>query len=94
LSNPGNKLMELKSEFAGVVVELDKLGNGPRLMIRDIRTGKTNYLDPLELEALAWVSHDQLEPFLNPSITRWVEQGSAMSDFERWLREQGVEMQP
>jgi hypothetical protein len=59
--------MVLTSEFASVTVERDDRGNGPRLMIRDMRNGRTVFLDPLELAALVWVRHDELEPFLDPS---------------------------
>ena len=59
--------MELKSEFADVKIELDHSANGPRLMIQDLRTGMTNYLDPLELECLAWARHEDLTLLLDPS---------------------------
>jgi hypothetical protein len=63
--------MELVSEFARVQIERDDSGNGPRLMIRDLRTGMTAYLDPLELETLAWMRHEDLTRFLDPSFRRW-----------------------
>ena len=59
--------MRLINEFAAVEVERDDRGNGPRLMIRDARSGKSIYLDPLELWALAWARHDDLLPLLDPS---------------------------
>jgi len=58
--------LRLNSEFAAVEVERDDSGNGPRLMIRDVRSGKSIFLDPLELAALAWVRHEELLPFLDP----------------------------
>ena len=58
--------MVLTSEFAAVEIERDDAGNGPRLRIRDLRTGKTVCLDPLELASLAWVRHEELLPFLDP----------------------------
>ena len=67
--------MELKSEFARVRVELDEAGNGPRLMIEDMKTGQRMFLDPLELESLAWASHSELAPFLNPAV-RWDDRPS------------------
>jgi hypothetical protein len=67
----GESSMELKNEFAHVRVLVDAHGNGPRLMIEDVRTGKVGYLDPLELETLAWVRHEQLAPLMDPSATRW-----------------------
>jgi hypothetical protein len=63
--------MQLRSEFAHVRLELDTSGNGPRLRIEDLKTGKVGYLDPLELECLAWAKHRELEPLLDPSSTRW-----------------------
>ena len=59
--------MILSSEFASVEIELDDRGNGPRLMIRDARNGRSVFLDPLELAALAWVRHEELLPFLDPA---------------------------
>ena len=59
--------MRLTSEFAAVEIELDDNGNGPRLMIRDVRSGHCIYLDPLELSALAWARHEDLLPLIDPS---------------------------
>ena len=59
--------LRLTSEFAAVEVEHDDSGNGPRLLIRDTRSGKCIYLDPLELWALAWARHDDLIALLDPS---------------------------
>lgn len=59
--------MVLTSEFAAVEVERDDSGNGPRLKIRDLRSGNCVYLDPLELAALAWLRHEDLLPFLDPA---------------------------
>ncbi len=59
--------MLLTSEFAAVEIERDDSGNGPRLLVRDARSGKTIYLDPLELWALAWARHDDLIVLLDPS---------------------------
>ncbi|HKV53645.1 MAG TPA: hypothetical protein VJN94_03290 [Candidatus Binataceae bacterium] len=58
--------MRLTSEFAAVEVDRDESGNGPRLMIRDLRSGQEVYLDPLELAALAWTRHEELLPLLDP----------------------------
>jgi hypothetical protein len=63
--------MHLRSEFAHIRLEVDTSGNGPRLRIEDVKTGKVGYLDPLELECLAWARHSQLAPLLDPSRTRW-----------------------
>ena len=57
----------LASEFATIAISRDDSGNGPRLLIRDMRTGRVMLLDPLELAALTWVRHEELAPFLDPS---------------------------
>lgn len=63
--------LRLASEFASVEVALDESGNGPRLKIVDLKTGHVGYLDPFELETLAWVRKDELARFFDPSATRW-----------------------
>lgn len=62
---------ELGSEFATVEVAIDRSGNGPRLRITDLRTGHVGYLDPLELETLAWLPEGGLHKLLDPSLLRW-----------------------
>ena len=59
--------MKLHSEFASVEIDRDDSGNGPRLLIRDARSGKTIFLAPLELASLAWARHEELLPFLDPA---------------------------
>ncbi len=60
-------MLWLASEFASVEVARDDRGNGPRLMVRDTRSGRCVFLDPLELAALARTRHDELAPLLDPS---------------------------
>jgi hypothetical protein len=67
--------MELTSEFASVQVSLDHDGNGPRLRIEDLKTGQIGFLDPLELETLAWLPEGGLHKLLDPSLLRWREGG-------------------
>jgi hypothetical protein len=67
--------MELTSEFASVEVTLDHDGNGPRLKIVDLKTGQVGFLDPLELETLAWLPEGGLHKLLDPSLLRWREGG-------------------
>lgn len=64
-------VLTLKNEFAQVSVKVDSSSKGARLMITDIRTKKVIFLDPLELESLAWCTHEDLHPILDPSQTRW-----------------------
>ncbi len=49
---------ELANEFAVVMVGVVETGNGVRLRIESGRLGRSIDLDPLELEALTWQSHD------------------------------------
>jgi hypothetical protein len=88
--------MELRSEFAEVRVELDTTGNGPRLKILDIRTGMMNFLDPLELESLAWSRHEDLAQILDPSYSRWKDAEEPREDSDdprlsRMLKDLGWE---
>ena len=53
-----------RSEFALVRVSKDVSANGERLLIEDMSTGNTIYLDPLELEALTRASHDLIRPLV------------------------------
>src|SRR5919198_308057 len=46
-----------RNEFAAVQVGRDESGNGVRLRIEDLTSGRSIYLDPLELEALTWMDH-------------------------------------
>jgi hypothetical protein len=62
---------ELSSEFASVAISIDHDGNGPRLKIEDLKTGQIGYLDPLELETLAWLPEGGLHKLLDPSFLRW-----------------------
>jgi hypothetical protein len=59
--------VRLTSEFAAIEIERDDSGNGPRLLIRDAGSGKSIYLDPLELWGLAWARHEDLIALLDPS---------------------------
>jgi hypothetical protein len=65
----------VESEFASVSLSIDGRGNGPRLRIEDLRTGRVGYLDALELETLAWLPEAALHPLLDPSLHRWREGG-------------------
>ena len=56
-----------RNEFAMVEVKRDESANGVRLLIRDMATGNTIYLDPLELEALTKVVHSHFVPLVDPS---------------------------
>ncbi|MCK9248048.1 MAG: hypothetical protein M0P31_03605 [Solirubrobacteraceae bacterium] len=72
--------VELVSEFAAVACSIDREGNGPRLRIEDLKTGRVGFLDPLELETLAWLPDGALHKFLDPSFHRWREAPAAADD--------------
>jgi hypothetical protein len=64
-------LGEISSEFASVHVSIDYDGNGPRLRIEDLKTGRVGFVDALELETLAWLPEGGLHKLLDPSLLRW-----------------------
>ena len=68
---PGVAGEVLESEFASVRLEVDEDANGPRLRIEDLRTGQVGFLDPLELETLAWLPEGEMQKLLDPSANRW-----------------------
>ena len=82
--------MELESEFGHVLVEKDTSGNGVRLMIKDLKSGQTIFLDPLELEGLAWARHGALAVLLDPGLT--VARASSLDSLQvdTFLREFNV----
>lgn len=61
----------LRNEFAHVAVAVDHAAKHPRLRLEDLRSGQIAYLDPLELESLAWSPHSDLRELLDPSHRRW-----------------------
>ncbi len=86
--------MQISNEFAAVNVELDTKGKGPRLKIEDRSTGVHVFLDPIELQALAWATHKDLAVFARPffkerafdrALNRAVSQ-MAVSEAEALLR--------
>ena len=56
----------LKNEYASVKVTVDTEGKGTRLKVEDVSSGSTIYLDPIELQALAWATKDDLSIFTRP----------------------------
>ncbi len=75
---------ELTSEFAAVGLSIDHDGNGPRLRIEDLKTGRVGYLDPLELETLAWLPEGGLHKLLDPSLLRWRDPSPDPDENESW----------
>lgn len=58
----------LKNEYASVRVTVDTAGNGARLKVEDLSTGSHIYLDPLELQSLAWATHKDLTALARPQF--------------------------
>jgi hypothetical protein len=56
----GTAWLVLRNEFAMVEVALVEGRNGPGLAVRDSETGAGVTLDPLELEALTRLRHEDL----------------------------------
>ena len=56
----------LKNEYASVKVTVDTEGKGTRLKVEDLSTGTFIYLDPIELQALAWATREDLSVFTRP----------------------------
>ena len=76
-----------RNEFAAVQVGRDESGNGVRLRIEDLTSGRSIYLDPLELEALTWMDHRRFAALLDPSWRERVAEerarAAAASDLQR-----------
>jgi hypothetical protein len=56
----------LRSEFSIIEVKLDESANGARLRIYAPETGAVMYLDPLELEGITRMTHEQLVRSIPP----------------------------
>jgi len=63
------------SEFAQVGIAVDGTGNGARLRLQDLRTGRVRHLDALELETIVWLRDEHLTRLMDPSADRWREDG-------------------
>lgn len=61
----------LRSEFAVVQVSVDRSANGDRLRIQDLRSGRVFHLDPLELERLTTIRHQDLTYVVSPARGEW-----------------------
>ena len=57
-------MIELRNEFASVVVEVVRTRNGERLRIASPRLQREILLDPVELESLTWQDHEVFAAFL------------------------------
>jgi hypothetical protein len=62
---------QVSSEFAQIAWRTEHEGNGPRLRLEDLRSGRVRFLDALELESLIWLPDERLDRILDPSFHRW-----------------------
>lgn len=66
-----NAWLLVANEFARVGVRVRPVATSSVLEVWDMKEGRLNRLDPLELESLAWASHHQLAGLVDPTSTRW-----------------------
>jgi hypothetical protein len=69
--NGDGERIVVRNEFAVVSVEVHGGPGRERLRIEDLRAHAVVELDALELESLAWASHADLAPLLDPGRSRW-----------------------
>lgn len=72
--------MIVRNEFSVVKVELDQEGNGDRLRLEDMDTGRVIYLDALQLENLVWLPDEKLAEYMDPSAYRWRDEQAPAGD--------------
>jgi hypothetical protein len=60
----------LRSEFARVIVRVDRGANGPRLHVRAVGSDAEIFLDPFELASLAAARHEALADLVMPERLR------------------------
>ena len=58
--------IDLTNEFAAVRLAIDVQGSGARLKITDLSSGRTGFLDPLELQSLTWARHEDIAALVRP----------------------------
>ncbi|MFI6344399.1 dihydrodiol dehydrogenase [Streptomyces sp. NPDC050560] len=62
---PGQRIV-LRNEFAVVEVRLDETASGPRLLVRDLESGRAIHLDALEAESLTRMDHADFADLVRP----------------------------
>ncbi len=60
----------LASEFAAVSVSIDLTANGPRLLVRDLVSDATAYLEPLELASFCLATSEDRAAWLEVGAYR------------------------
>lgn len=56
------------NEFAAVRVSIDRTGRVARVLLCDVRSGQARLIDPLVLEALIFMSDEQMERLADPNL--------------------------
>jgi hypothetical protein len=64
----GRAWLSVSSEFAMIELSISVTSTGPRVVISDPETEQSIALDPLELEALTRLSHEDFGPLI---LDRW-----------------------
>ncbi|MFG1667676.1 hypothetical protein [Streptomyces sp. Y7] len=67
-SDKGDGVVVLSNEFATARLSIDRDANGVRLSVEDPRSGAKLYLDPFELQCLAYLTASDLAEFMKPSF--------------------------
>lgn len=68
----------VRNEFACIEVSLDTRGNSPLLCLRNTNSGEVRLLDPVQLEAILWLSDELLTKLCDPA-QHWTEAGTTTS---------------
>ena len=58
----------LANEFGSAHVRIDRGANGARLVVEDPRSGARVFLDPFELQCLAYLTARDIKEFMRPSF--------------------------
>lgn len=56
------------NEFASVEVSVDTAGRVPRLILRDVMSGRARHIDPLVLEALIHMTEETMRALADPNL--------------------------
>jgi hypothetical protein len=79
----GSATLVVANEFGAVRVSVDRHGNGPRLLLEDLRSGNERFFDPVELEALVWAPESTLDALVDPNV-RWNDSPDTSVSDRRW----------
>ncbi len=65
---PGGQGVLVGNEFAQVEILLNTAGRVPRLVLRDVESGRARLIDPLVLEALVHMSDESMRALADPNL--------------------------